>query len=148
MWLPSARGRCARYLRCVHGLVSTGASLPAARKAIQYFLGGEPIRRSYGSGAMELRHLRYFAAVAVEGGLGGAAIVRHLAQPALSRQIKGLEKELRVQLLERTPKGVTPRAAGDALVAASEKVFAAVEEAVAETRMAAAGFAGGCRLGV
>src|SRR2546426_8729656 len=95
-------------------------------------LEANPYAVSMGPKRMELRHLRYFAAVAAEGGFGRAATTLHLAQPALSRQIKDLEKELGVQLLERTPRGVTPTAAGDALVAASERVFISVEEAIAE----------------
>ena len=56
---------------------------------------------------MELRHLRYFVAVAEEGGLTNAAERRlHTAQPSLSRQIRDLELEIGVKLLERKARGL------------------------------------------
>jgi LysR family hca operon transcriptional activator len=62
---------------------------------------------------MELRHLRYFVAVAEEGSLTNAAGRRlHTAQPSLSRQIRDLELEVGVSLLERGARGVALTAAG------------------------------------
>jgi LysR family hca operon transcriptional activator len=62
---------------------------------------------------MELRHLRYFVAVAEEGSLTNAAERRlHTAQPSLSRQIRDLELEIGVKLLERKVRGVALTAAG------------------------------------
>jgi LysR family hca operon transcriptional activator len=62
---------------------------------------------------MELRHLRYFIAVAEEGSLTLAAERRlHTAQPSLSRQIRDLESELGVQLLARGARGIELTAAG------------------------------------
>ena len=64
---------------------------------------------------MELRHLRYFVAVAEEGSLTNAAERRlHTAQPSLSRQIRDLELELEVgvKLLERGARGIELTAAG------------------------------------
>jgi LysR family hca operon transcriptional activator len=62
---------------------------------------------------MELRHLRYFVAVAEEGSLTNAAERRlHTAQPSLSRQIRDLELEVGVPLLERRARGVALTAAG------------------------------------
>lgn len=62
---------------------------------------------------MELRHLRYFIAVAEEGSLTNAAGRRlHTAQPSLSRQIRDLETEVGVKLLERRARGVVLTAAG------------------------------------
>ncbi len=56
---------------------------------------------------MELRHLRYFVAVAEEGSLTNAAERRlHTAQPSLSRQIRDLELEVGVPLLERRARGI------------------------------------------
>ncbi|GJH01253.1 MULTISPECIES: LysR family transcriptional regulator [Paraburkholderia] len=62
---------------------------------------------------MELRHLRYFVAVAEEGSLLTAAQRRlHTSQPSLSRQIRDLESEVGVKLLERQARGVALTAAG------------------------------------
>jgi len=62
---------------------------------------------------MELRHLRYFVAVAEEGSLTNAAERRlHAAQPSLSRQIRDLELEVGVKLLERKARGIELTAAG------------------------------------
>ena len=66
----------------------------------------------YSEDPMELRHLRYFVAVAEEGSLLTAAERRlHTSQPSLSRQIRDLETEIGVKLLERQPRGVTLTAA-------------------------------------
>jgi hypothetical protein len=64
---------------------------------------------------MELRHLRYFVAVAEEGSLTVAAERRlHTAQPSLSRQIRDLEYEVGVQLMTRNVRGIELTAAGRA----------------------------------
>ncbi len=61
---------------------------------------------------MELRLLGYFAAVCEYGSLHAAAAAVRVAQPSLSRQIRRLETELGFTLFERTPRGLTPTAAG------------------------------------
>ena len=66
---------------------------------------------------MELRHLRYFIAVAEEGSLTLAAEKRlHTAQPSLSRQIRDLETEVGTQLMTRSAQGVELTAAGKAFL--------------------------------
>src|SRR6202142_1413602 len=63
--------------------------------------------------AMELRHLRYFVAVAEEGSLTVAAEKRlHTAQPSLSRQMRDLELELGCTLMVRNARGIDPPPAG------------------------------------
>src|SRR5246127_5172190 len=67
--------------------------------------------------AMELRHLRYFIAVAEAGSLTVAAEKRlHTAQPSLSRQIRDLEYEVGVQLMSRSVHGIELTAAGRAFL--------------------------------
>ena len=62
---------------------------------------------------MELRHLRFFIAVAETGSLTEAAEKRlHTSQPSLSRQIRDLEYEVGVELLSRSARGVELTAAG------------------------------------
>ena len=66
---------------------------------------------------MELRHLRYFVAVAEEGSLTLAAEKRlHTAQPSLSRQIRDLEYEVGVPLMSRSVHGIELTAAGRAFL--------------------------------
>lgn len=55
---------------------------------------------------MELRHLRYFVAVAQHGGISQAARALHIAQPALTKQIRDLEEELGIALVERQARGI------------------------------------------
>lgn len=61
---------------------------------------------------MELRHLRYFIAVAEEENVSRAALKVHVSQPALSRQVRDLEDELGFPLLERSAKSVRLTEAG------------------------------------
>ncbi|MGH3098488.1 MAG: LysR family transcriptional regulator [Streptosporangiales bacterium] len=76
---------------------------------------------------MELRHLRYFVAVAEEGAVSRAAQRLLLSQPSLSRQLASLEHELGVQLLRRTARGVQLTPAGEALLQHAHQVLAMAE---------------------
>ena len=87
---------------------------------------------------MELRHLRYFVAVAEEGSLTVAAEQRlHTAQPSLSRQIRDLEHEVGVELLTRTARGVELTAAGKAFLDHARLALTQVDAAVEVARRAA-----------
>src|SRR5271170_5439417 len=86
---------------------------------------------------MELRHLRYFIAVAEEGSLSNAAVKRlHTAQPSLSRQIRDLELEVGVKLLERRPRGITLTPAGRVFLDHARVALLQVETAAEAARRA------------
>jgi DNA-binding transcriptional LysR family regulator len=97
---------------------------------------------------MELRHLRYFVAVAEELSFRGAAGKLHMAQPPLSAQIKALEEELRVRLLERTTRSVRLTHAGRVFLEEARAVLAASAQAEQRARDAAQGLAGTLRVGI
>jgi len=87
---------------------------------------------------MELRHLRYFVAVAEEGSLTVAAERRlFTAQPSLSRQIRALEEEVGVPLLERSARGMTLTPAGKVYLDHVRMALAQVEAAGFAARAAA-----------
>src|SRR5687767_12555895 len=82
------------------------------------------------SASFDLRRLRYFVKVAETGSLTRAAAALHVAQPALSQQIRVLEDELGVQLLARGPRGVTLTEAGQRLLAESRRIFDGIKVGV------------------
>src|SRR5882757_9508979 len=87
---------------------------------------------------MELRHLRYFVAVAEEGSLTVAAERRlHTAQPSLSRQMRDLEYEVGAQLMSRSVHGIELTAAGRAFLDHARLALAQVEAAREAARRAA-----------
>ena len=96
---------------------------------------------------MELRHLRYFVAVAEEGHITRAAARLGIQQPPLSQQIRGLERELDVLLFHRRPRGVELTDAGRALLADARTILALVDHAVATVRQTAQGKRGRIAVG-
>jgi LysR family transcriptional regulator, hca operon transcriptional activator len=87
---------------------------------------------------MELRHLRYFVAIAESGSLTVAAEkILHTAQPSLSRQIRDLENEVGAQLLHRSPQGTELTAAGRAFLDHARLSLAEAEAAGEAARRAA-----------
>ncbi|MGI8501830.1 MAG: LysR substrate-binding domain-containing protein [Hassallia sp.] len=88
---------------------------------------------------MELRHLRYFIAVAEELNFTRAAERLHIAQPPLSQQIQALEAELGVQLFERKKRPLELTAAGQVLLTEARLVFGTVERAIISTKRASRG---------
>src|SRR5262245_15574882 len=88
---------------------------------------------------MELRHLRYFVAVAETENVTRAALKLHVSQPGLSRQIRDLEDELGFSLLERRAKSVRLTAAGRVFLEEARAVLKRTEEAVQNARAVANG---------
>jgi DNA-binding transcriptional LysR family regulator len=97
---------------------------------------------------MELRHLRYFVAVAEERGFTRAAERLWIAQPGLSTQMRRLETELGVQLFERHSRGINLTQAGELFLERARVVLAASDVAAATGRDLDAGAVGSVRLGV
>jgi LysR family transcriptional regulator, hca operon transcriptional activator len=86
---------------------------------------------------MELRHLHYFIAVAEEGSFSNAAELRlHTSQPSLSRQIRDLESEVGVKLLERKARGIGLTAAGQVFLDHARLVLMQLEAAGEAARRA------------
>src|SRR5437764_2151818 len=81
---------------------------------------------------MELRQLRYLVALADEQHFTRAAAREHIAQPALSQQIRRLEQEVGLALVERTTRRVTVTEAGRTLVARARRILSEVDAANAE----------------
>jgi DNA-binding transcriptional LysR family regulator len=97
---------------------------------------------------MELRHLRYFVGVAEEQHFGRAAERLHVAQPALSRQIQDLEREMGFLLFDRLPRGVRLNAAGKVFVGDARRILQDVDEAKRRAERIALGNAGTLRIGI
>jgi DNA-binding transcriptional LysR family regulator len=96
---------------------------------------------------MDLRHLRYFVAVAEELHFGRAAERLNMAQPPLSQAIRQLEGDLGVELLHRTTRRVELTDAGRGYLARARKIIGEVAEAAHEARRVAAGAVGHLAIG-
>ena len=82
----------------------------------------------------DLKVLRNFIAVATAGSISRAAGLRHIAQPALSQQIRNLEQNLGTRLLERTPRGVVTTEAGDRFLVHAIDILRRVDAALLDVR--------------
>src|SRR6202008_129870 len=96
---------------------------------------------------MELRHLRYFAAVGEGQHYGRAARRLRVAQPALSRQVQDLEEELGFKLFERLPRGVKLSTAGTLFLEDAQRILQEVSDAAVRAGRVALGRSGTLCLG-
>ena len=96
---------------------------------------------------IELRHLRYFVAVAEELHFGHAALRLHLAQPPLSQQIRKLEELLGYPLLKRTSRSVALTAAGVVFLERAQRTLRNVQRDIDETRSVGVGEVGSLHVG-
>ena len=96
---------------------------------------------------MELRHLRYFLAVGEVLNFTKAAARLRVAQPALSRQVQDLEDEIGVDLLRRSPRGVTLTAEGKLFLQEVRELLKRVDDSVEKTRALARGEYGELHIG-
>src|SRR5881409_272160 len=96
---------------------------------------------------MELRHLRYFLAVAEALNFTKAAALLRVAQPALSRRVQDLEDEIGVDLLKRSPRGVVLTAEGKVFLEKTRHILNLADEAVEQVRALARGEYGELHVG-
>jgi len=96
---------------------------------------------------MELRHLRYFVAVAETGAFSRAAARLRITQPALWRQVHDLERELGVPLFERVGRRVRVTSAGEGLLLRSRTLLAGVEQLTEHAQAARGGAVGSLSIG-
>ena len=88
---------------------------------------------------MDIRQLKYFVRTAETGSISGAAVELHMTQPALSRQLADLEKELGGALLQRNPRGVSLTPLGRAVKSHADTILAQVDRTPEIVRLAASG---------
>lgn len=98
--------------------------------------------------AIELRHLRYFVAVAQNGGLTSAAESLNITQPPLTRQIRQLEDLLETQLFVRQSRGMELTDAGKSLLEDARNILMLTEQALVRSRLAGLGKLGQLDVGV
>src|SRR5262245_60835397 len=96
---------------------------------------------------MELRHLRYFVAVAEAGHMTRAAARLGIQQPPLSQQIRALERELGTVLFRRHPKGVALTDAGRLVFADAQRILADTSALAARMARVAKGLSGTLSVG-
>lgn len=97
---------------------------------------------------MELRQLRYFVAIVDHGSLSRAALILHVAQPALTQQLRQLEEELGVQLLHRSAQGVLSTDAGKVFYEHAQAILKQVADARSAVAQSAERPSGSVTLGL
>jgi DNA-binding transcriptional LysR family regulator len=124
---------------CVGRVESARLRLVNAARVCQRFSSGIT-----GSGRMNLKQLQYVVAVADEGGFRQGAARLRVAQPALSRQVQNIERELGLQLFDRNSRRVSPTPAGEAFLRGIRLVLDGIADSVRRARLASEGRLGRC----
>jgi len=114
--------------------------MPSSRQGVGTSVAEKP--------GVDLRRLRYFLAVCDHGGFSRAAAAIGVAQPALTRQIKLLEKEIGLPLIERTTRGAQPSEQGRFLIARARQHLESVDGVIRDLRQAFTTTSGRVTLGV
>ncbi len=96
---------------------------------------------------MELRHLRYFVAVADQGSFSGAARILHIAQSAISEQLANLELEIGASLFSRSRRKTELTAAGEAFLLEAQRLLVQADRAIEVAQKVHRGEAGSLRIG-
>ena len=99
-------------------------------------MGSDPTEPATVAGP-DLRQLRYIVKVAELGGFTAAAAELHVAQQAVSQQVRATERMLGVTLFRRAPRAVTPTPAGEVFLREAKRVLTAAERLSERTRAAA-----------
>jgi len=97
---------------------------------------------------MDIRQLNYFVHVVEKGSISRAAVFLHIAQPALSRQITGLEVEMKQRLLVRNGRGVSTTVAGDRLLEHARSILQLFDRAMEDMENARLGRVGSLAIGM
>jgi monoterpene epsilon-lactone hydrolase len=118
----------------LHGGRAASASPDLGRLGILSEMSGEVLAFPQAPEGVEIRHLRAFVAVADELNFGRAAARLYLSQPALSRQIRSLERLLGCELLRRSTHRVELTVAGSALLDRARRLLGDLDEAIATTQ--------------
>jgi DNA-binding transcriptional LysR family regulator len=97
---------------------------------------------------VEVRHLRYFVRIVEDGSVSRASVALHIAQPALSKQVRQLEGELGVKLLARSVRGVTATEAGLAVYRHAKAVLKQIDATLSVATQAGGGVVGQVGIGL
>lgn len=97
--------------------------------------------------SMELRHLQYFIAVATTGGFGRAARTLHISQSAISEQVRDLEEEIGVDLIDRSQRQIRLTTEGELFLEGARKTISTAEQAVLAVQRAKRGEEGKLSIG-
>lgn len=120
---------------CMRIHKNRACSVRPAYPYVQHQINIDSISLEYGNiRIVELRHLRYFVAVAEQGNVSRAARKLFIAQPPLSQQLKQLEDEVGTPLFTRLPRGMQLTAAGESLLEDARAILARAQQAPLRAR--------------